>query len=213
MKKLILRMKMLRAFVGLVKDPRQTERIFDMADAGRAQSLDRVEATLRPLLERDDFKSLYSVKYNPAIPDAAELKHLPEGSFGRAFADFLHEHGFTADSFPKISTDSPVEYFITRMRRTHDFWHVLTGYDTSIADELALQGFTLAQVGSPLSVLILAGGLLHLAIFKPLEVTKTFDLIVQGYQRGQRSRKLVGVRLEDQWERSLQDMRAELSIA
>ncbi len=43
---------------------------------------------------------------------------------------------------------------MTRMRQTHDLWHVLTGYTADVRGEILLQAFTYAQLGSPSSLLI-----------------------------------------------------------
>lgn len=99
------------------------------------------------------------------------------------------------------------------MRRVHDLWHVLSGYGTDVTGELALQGFTLAQLQSPFSGLLLAGGILHLVIYKPLEMIRTFELIIEGYARGKQAQKLITVRLEENWNRSLAEIRAELGIS
>ena len=212
MKDLIIKLKMARAFFSLVKDPRKTENIFEIADAARDRRRKAVEISMKPILENEAFLALWNDRYRRSA-DIKTLRSLPEGSFGRKFAHFLDDHHFQADAFPLIAPNSPLDYFASRMRSTHDLWHVLTGYETTISDELALQAFSLAQVKSPLSAMIIAGGLLHLVIFKPAEVTNAFELISQGYLRGKACQNLVTIRLEDYWETSLPEVRAELGLA
>lgn len=44
--------------------------------------------------------------------------------------------------------DSPdLAYIMTRYREVHDFWHVLSGLDTTVLDELGLKVFEFLQTG------------------------------------------------------------------
>ena len=63
-----------------------------------------------------------------------ELRTLPDGSFGRAFAAFYDTNGFT---FPG-SANALQEQFAT----PHDSAHVLSGYDTTPQGELLVSTFT-----------------------------------------------------------------------
>ena len=187
MKDLFLRLKMFRAFFSLVKNPTKTDKIFELADAGRNRRRKSVEVTMKPILENEEFLQLWKDRYN-RTSDIQTLRDFPEETFGRKFAEFLDEHHFQPNSFPPVEPDTALDYLVSRMRHTHDLWHVLTGYETTIVDELALQAFGLAQVKSPLSAIIIAAGILHLVIFKPTEVVQAFEGISQGFLRGKTSR-------------------------
>lgn len=203
---------MFRAFAALIKDPTKTDMIFEISDAGRDQRRESAELAMKAVLNDPEFLRNYEANYNPKI-DLEALRKLPTGTFGRGVADFLDNNGFEPNGFPTTLSNTPLEYFVARMRQTHDLWHVLTGYETNVTGELALQGFTLAQVESPFSGLLLAGGLLHLVFYKPLELFSTFERIVEGYHCGKRTRKLVTIKLEQNWGRSLEEVRQELGIS
>jgi ubiquinone biosynthesis protein Coq4 len=205
---------MLGAFVALVRDPQKTEKIFELTNISKGGRKQRVATAmmLRPFLQSDDFKSLYSEEYNPPI-DMGWLRKLPEGTFGRAFANFIDANGFQADGFPPVELNSPISYLVIRIRRTHDLMHVLTGYDVTLQDELALQGFTFAQTRTPVSALIIAGGIIHLIFLRPAELVSCFDKIIQGYIKGKYCKNLLISRLEDHWTKDLYQMRIEYGLA
>ena len=211
MKKLILRIKLITAFVSLVRDPRKTDRIFAMAGAIRKDRRDIAMKSLAHHFNDPGFRALHTAQDNPRT-DLENLRQRPDGSFGRAVARFLDQHGFDANAFPMLSYDDPLEFMVSRLRQNHDYWHVLTGYETSVPDELGLQAFTYAQVGAMISTLILAGGLLHLSIYNPSLVRDAMEKIVDGYRRGKQCRSLVSFRLEDRWDASLTAVRAELGL-
>ena len=70
-------------------------------------------------------------------------------------------HDPTPDVFdgpPAGVTNERAAYVIQRLRQTHDLWHVVTGYDTDPASEVALQAFTYAQLRAPGSLVLAALG-------------------------------------------------------
>ena len=211
MKQIWRRLKFLGAFLALVRDPNKTEKIFEIGDSGRNAERDRFEQLLAPILNDPEFQALWTARTEISI-DLMRLQTLPEGTFGRETAAYFERHGFTPLSFPRIERRSSLDYLADRMRQIHDFWHVLTGYSTEVVGELALQGFTMAQVGSPLSAVILSGGLLHLVIFRPMEVGSAFAQIVEGYRRGKAARRLVTLSYDTLWERDLAQLQRELGI-
>ena len=55
------------------------------------------------------------------------LLRLPEGSFGRDYAEFMCRHGFQAADRAEVQfvDDPDLAYVMQRYREVHDFWHVL----------------------------------------------------------------------------------------
>ena len=177
----------------LVKDPNQTERIFDMSASLRKRLKGQVPPAMQAIFKREDFQSVYANRYNPKI-DLEVLRKLPANTFGGSVARFLDLNGFEANTFPMIGEDTEMAYLISRIRQTHDLWHVLTGYGTGVQSELALQGFMMSQLGLALPAMIIAGGILHTVLMKPMEVLPTFEMIVEGYQRGKMAKSLSWVK-------------------
>lgn len=63
----------------------------------------------------------------------------------------MTHNNLRADFFPKEEITALVKYVMMHARQLHDIWHVLAGYDTSVAGELALQGFYVGQIKSGVS--------------------------------------------------------------
>jgi hypothetical protein len=83
----------------------------------------------------DEWINVYREHPDPALHARYEaLRSCPEGSLGRAFADFYDENGFEYAGVPSAANDE----FTT----PHDCAHVLSGYDTSLQGELLVSTFT-----------------------------------------------------------------------
>ena len=87
-----------------------------------------------------------------------ELRLLPEGSVGRAYAAWLDREGVTPDTRDAVRyIDDPEEaYVMQRYRETHDFTHAITGLPVIIEGELAVKAFELANTLLPMTALSLA---------------------------------------------------------
>ena len=104
-------------------------------------------------------------------------------------------------------------YLGMRIRKTHDIWHVLTGFDTDAAGEVGLMGFYQAQYPSPFPMAIKAATMLGAIERRDLaEIADILEQIGAGYQNGKRAHRLYAVRWEDYWERDLAEVRGEFSI-
>lgn len=95
--------------------------------------------------------------------DLEEMAKLPEGSLGRSYRDWIVDNNLTA----AIATDyrvfhealessgmlagmpASMKYAVLRGFQTHDFQHVVTGYNSKPQGEIALQAFCLAQLHFP----------------------------------------------------------------
>ncbi|MEO8705410.1 MAG: Coq4 family protein [Kofleriaceae bacterium] len=143
--------------------------------------------------------------------DLAALAQLPEGTLGRAYAEFLSSRGLSPDVFqdaPKEVPDPRMAYVIQRIRQTHDLWHVVTGYNTDAASEVALQAFTFAQVRAPSSAILAVLGTMRAARTKP-------DLprdVVRAFRLGRRAKALPVFPWEDHWTTPLAEVRVLLGL-
>ena len=75
---------------------------------------------------------------------------MPDGSFGRAYADFMGSRSFRADDRPPVRfiADAELAYVALRARQVHDFWHVLFACPTTVLGELAIKAVEFIQVYS-----------------------------------------------------------------
>jgi len=105
-----------------------------------------------------------------------------------------------------------LRYIKALLWESHDIWHIVCGYGTSMRDEAALQAFILAQIQSPLALVTLGILLIHIAVKKPKEITKTMDLVVFAYQQGKLAKNLLSVNWHSFLTKSLDEVRQELNI-
>ena len=150
------------------------------------------------------------------LPDVETLSTMPEGTLGKAFESYLREN----DLDPSLLRESAfIEahgrrgedfgYLAERGFQLHDLFHVLTGYDTTPLGEVRVVSFTVAQIPAPYPALILGTRPLQAALYKPQLLPYLMDAITEGWALGRRAKPLIGVRWDDQWERSLAAIRAD----
>ena len=157
-----------------------------------------------------DVEGAKLVHDKPAIDSSTvdwdRLRALPETTLGGAYARYLDDNGLDPDLFQAPpGLPEPLKFIAQRIRQTHDLWHVLTGYRPDVPGELALQGFTFAQLRMPSALLIATLGTLFKA---PTHARRVLD----GFRRGRDAKYLPVVRFETMWERDLEDVRRELGV-
>ena len=203
-------LKMVAGLATFLKDPSSLDSIFAVSNS--VKDGPRGEQTVRHLLSNSQFKALVDEGWRPARIDLQKLQTLPEGSLGRGYADQLINQGITPDT---LIDPSPVtnanEFVIHRLKETHDIVHVLTGFGVDGISEIGLQGFNLAQNRSPLAVMLIFGSMLSsLQNDDPLE--PLLRALAHGFQMGLDAELVVGRKLEEGWERPLQEWRKELKL-
>lgn len=146
--------------------------------------------------------------------DPAPLRKLPAGTLGRAYADHLDRNHITPESLkPPGEVTDDFSYVIARLYETHDIWHALTGFGTSVAHELGLAAFGAAQTSSKFQYLLLAGGLLNTTFYEYGDRDARMSAIARGWRMGRKAKPVFGVRWEELWAEPLDKVRAELGIA
>jgi ubiquinone biosynthesis protein COQ4 len=127
-----------------------------------------------------------------------ELRELPAGSLGRVYHDWIVDNGLTAqiamnyrqfhnmlvangqlDGMPE-----PMQYAVLRGFQTHDFQHVVTGYDSSGLGEIALQAFCLAQLQFPYFGMWISVVTTKMTFISPTSIVPLMDAITDGWQLG-----------------------------
>jgi ubiquinone biosynthesis protein COQ4 len=197
-----------RALWQLGKDPTQLERVFEIGEAVNAKILPRVIDAIK---NDPEVKRLFDER--PRIDtkhvDFDWLETLPDGTLGREYVRFMRANKIDPDVFPKPNvSDERVAYMMTRIRQTHDLWHVLANYKPDLEGEIILQAFSFAQLRSPLSfLLVMMATLRHRG-----KISGFFGKIRDGYRRGKATRKLASFYWEDHWTESLVDLREKLGV-
>ncbi|MCY1016734.1 Coq4 family protein [Pyxidicoccus sp. MSG2] len=193
-----------------LRDPEQLQDILELA------AVLAPPAAMRRLVERlmrhDSAARAFVERPRVGFLHPASLCHLPEGTLGRAYADHLLGNGLDPDALPALEAHTDEEYVRAHMLESHDVWHVLTGFHTDVAGELGIQAFSLAQVGSPFALGILAGGLANTLLYAFSERDVRMRAIVRGWLLGHRSRLLFGAPWRRMWELPLAEVRQRYGL-
>jgi ubiquinone biosynthesis protein COQ4 len=194
----------------LLRDPSKLNEVFEIdaaipnQDAVLAQIADAV---------RSDPGAAKALEEKPRLAlDLAKLRALPEGTFGRAVAEYFDTNALDPKAIPNLEAEGETAWVKAHLYETHDVWHVATGFATDIPGELALQAFYAAQLPGRLPMLLVPGGLLHAAFWQQDEFRPRLAAIVRGWEAGTRARPLFGVRWDALWEKSVDAVRAELAL-
>jgi ubiquinone biosynthesis protein Coq4 len=208
----LIRLRLLGNFMSLVRDPLQTQKIFEMTELGRELKGPLSSVTMKKVSAQEGFQDLYSRNFTFKMPTLPALLAYPKGSFGREFAEHMKANHLDVEFFPDPSGVGSERYFVERARKSHDLWHVLTGYGAGVVGEIGLQSFSLAQLRSPISAIILAGGILHTLLKDPAIYESLIDHMFEGYEMGRRARPLIGLPIETYLDENLDSLRARLQI-
>ncbi|HZH15322.1 MAG TPA: Coq4 family protein [Archangium sp.] len=171
------------------------------------------------LLAVPGFQRLHAERWDPPIPEPGTLATMPVGSFGHAYARYMEHYRLSPDFFPiqtRLGADAtPTQYAVHRLNKCHDFIHVLGAYETSDADEVAIQSFVFGMAPVALAS-FLALAAVHPDIrherYKHLRDIYEGHIQAEDFERGSAAVALLGERLENLWEVPLERLRQRLGI-
>jgi ubiquinone biosynthesis protein Coq4 len=193
-----------------LRDPEQLQDILELAAVLAPPTAMR--RLVERLMQHDSAAQAFVERPRVGFLHLAALRHLPEGTLGRTFADHLVENGLDPDALHALEAHTDEEYVRAHMLESHDVWHVLTGFHTDVAGELGIQAFSLAQVGSPFALGILAGGLANTLLYAFSERDVRMRAIVRGWLLGRRARLLFGAPWRRMWELPLAEVRQRYGL-
>ena len=162
---------------------------------------------------------LLEERYLAPLPDMDALRAMGDGTLGRAFAAHIDDNGLDVtklresafiDAHARDGDDQA--YLAERGFQLHDLFHVLTGYDTSPLGEVGVVSFTAAQTMSPYPTFIMTTRPLQMAMYEPDLLPFVMDTVAEGWTRGRKADLLIGIRWEDCWTESLDDLRGRHSL-
>jgi len=198
----------LGAGLALSLDPNDTRQVFYLAIALDRETLPRIAVRLAASPSGAELLRTRAAIDSKHV-DYAALRALPPDTLGGAYARALATRGLDPDIFqrpPGIPDD--LAYVAQRARQSHDLWHVLTGLDTDIPGEIALQAFSHAQLGQNFSKLLVGFGL---AIFG-LRYPRVWQMVKRAKRAGAGAEFLLAMRWEDWWADPLSEVRARVRV-
>jgi ubiquinone biosynthesis protein COQ4 len=190
-------------------------KLFDTLADGLPSEIVEQES-LKMIQANPGLKEMYESgdpKYITTPYDLEALNKLPEGTLGKMYATHMIEHNFDPEFYPHHGTSKPSLWLYDRAAKTHDIWHVASGFDTSAEGEVALNNFYLAQrPAADYAFINISGILSSLKSGNPDDIDKMTQAISLGYQKGKQASLFIGVKWEDMWERQLVEIRKDLNI-
>ena len=211
-------MKHMRA---LIADKEDTEQVFHIIEAlgGRAllKDLESFAETPKGKQRLAERRSLAPI-FDEMRPD---LRTYRLGTVGRTYADFMDREGLTAMGLVEESEkfrrhhaqfDDTINWYANRLRDTHDFFHVLSGYGRDALGEDALLAFSYSQNKGPGLMFISYMGARQIRKEAP-KAARVMDVMREGKRNGAAAAKLAQQDFLSLLDRPIDEVRGELNIA
>lgn len=201
----------------LLRDPDDTGQVFKILEALKGNSLGlahkRMQLDPRGQQLLEEQPNIVSV-----LNDREALLAMPDGSIGRAYYDFVHREGLSADGLIASSDEAPrfekmgrnERWLGDRLRDIHDLQHVMTGYGRDTLGELCLLSFMTTQTPSRgIDFIIFMGRTKGQKENPDLDLK---SLVREGREIGQSADWMLFTRWEDRLHEPLEKVRAELGF-
>ncbi len=195
MNKVISGLRFFSGYLQMVRDPQRLDVVFRLIDGVRDSD---AGGGVSRFLEQPEVQALMAARRPLLHLRMEELRALPEGSLGRAYADFLDVRGFDLEALYRLKEGQseanlrPEDRVSIHIERSHDLWHVVTGFETDVAGELGLQAFYAAQLKAPIAAAVISAGLLNSIVRAPEDLGARMEAIATGWRHGKACRSLFG---------------------
>lgn len=136
---------------------------------------------------------------------------MPENSVGRAYVSWLDREGVSPDTRDSVKyiDNEECAYVMQRYRESHDFYHALTGLPVFVEGEVALKAFEFANTLLPMTGL----SLFAVTKMKSAERSRFWSTYLPwALSNGLKSKEVINIYWEEELERDVGDLRAELGI-
>ncbi|KDN41065.1 Coq4-domain-containing protein [Tilletiaria anomala UBC 951] len=148
---------------------------------------------------------------NSETVDMNYLRSLKEGTFGKAYVDWLDWCAVSPDTREPVRyiDDTELRYVMQRYRESHDFYHLLCRMPVSQMGETVVKYFEAAHFGLPVAYLSSIAGPTRLSI---QELSLLPRLVSWATNLGRTARPLIGVYWEEKWELPFDQVRKDLGM-
>lgn len=149
------------------------------------------------------------------VPDFSgfNFESMPVGSLGWAYYRFLDRNGLKPFRFSGRYLDLMNQHkLIVRYASVHDIFHVLTGYDTSLAGEAGVWAFVAGQGFSPNAQSAAKLTQILYPIVSPLQRKWIRAAYIEGRQNGAAARSLIKVDFKQEFLSPLEEVRRRYNV-
>lgn len=201
---------MLIALLKISRNPENTAAVFDLAEA--LYKMGSSEAVRKKFQQDPDCFEIIKNRTLLKPINLTELQTLPLGTIGRAYADHMIGNKLDPNFYRVLEIKNDTIFVMMRMRQTHDLWHVLTGFNTSVPGEIGLQAFMAAQISAPLSILLMAGALFKVATKQQESLDVVMNSITQGWLMGKKAKPFFSIDWEANWKTPVLELRSAYQV-
>ncbi|MBR8828151.1 MAG: pyrroloquinoline quinone biosynthesis protein [Gomphosphaeria aponina SAG 52.96 = DSM 107014] len=198
--------------------------VWDIGDKMRNSK--QMQLCLRTIQQEPACAQMLKEKYMGPAFDIEALLKMPKGSLGWTYAKIMSTLGYDPQFYRvRDNLDEDIDYIASRIHKTHDIHHIVTGFSLDGLGELGVISVTVAQTRYPTFLFLDLISLLMTFMMSDKLATEAtnineqgrtlkyqFDLISDGLKIGQEAKPLFPVKWEEGWERPLDEWREELNI-
>lgn len=188
----------------------------DTATVGRLEDHFRDRPPMKAGVERmkadPAMRRCFDDSYMGPELDLDELVTYPRGSLGYTYAKVMKHLGYTPHFYgdrPSITEDT--DFATMRVRKTHDFHHIVTGFSMIGPGELGVIAITALQYGYP-AFMTLDLGAIALSMMRVEGWGQHVRYVRAGWDMADRIKPLMGVRWEEGLDKPVDVWRKELDI-
>jgi len=185
-----------------------------------------IDAYLEELHKIPGIQQYLEERYIADPLSLARLKQCAPGTLGAGYLKFIVDNNLEENlgkNYRKFNDElrasgkldrlpDDLSYMMVRGFQTHDFHHVLTGYEATIYGELALAAFYLAQLRQPYHAFRVAVTTAHTAFLAPNHITEVMDAFTDGWSYGRSSKNIYFDKWEDEIDTPLEVLRERLNL-
>jgi ubiquinone biosynthesis protein Coq4 len=188
----------------------------DTATVGRLEDHFRNGPAMKACVERMQadplMRKCFDDRYMGPELDLDELVKYPRGSLGYTFGKVMKHLGYKPHFYadrPSLVEDT--DYATMRVRKTHDFHHIVTGFSMIGPGELGVIAITALQYGYP-AFMTLDLGAIALSMMRVEGWGQHVAWVRRGWEMAEQIKPLMGVRWEEGLDKPVDVWRKELDI-
>jgi ubiquinone biosynthesis protein COQ4 len=197
-----------RFFLGclaVIRDPKKTDAVLRTAQS--MITPERFAGTLEHLKNLPGGTKMFADKRLLPSLNVSVLCKYPADTLGYAYAKHMLQNNLDPD-FYDVEFSDEITYAFYRYGKLHDLLHILTGYDTTIAGEMGVLGYSYAQNRGPGLILAASLAFLHGVLFSPQDLYSYIKNFIDGWRVGDTTKAFFTL----DWDRALQTPLCELHL-
>jgi ubiquinone biosynthesis protein Coq4 len=207
---MIWKIRLVWALIRATMNPENTTAILTVGEA--MYHIGATETARAKMMSQPDVVEVIKSRKQLAPVNLQELQKLPPGTLGRAYADHMIGNNLNPNFYKNLEITNDYVMTVMRLRQTHDLWHVVTGFSTSVEDELGLQAFMFAQTASPLPPLLIGLGILKSGLKTRHMTQPILDRVSLGWMMGKKAKALFPIDWEANWQTPLSQLRQDYNV-